>query len=611
MHTLAHFIVMFTFLTGTSLIFGEVGVLPVSETKAISKDLTKNDSQAIHLDQDAIFLAWGAREKALSAGELHWDVLDDSISPVWYSKDDIQKNDKEVGNRDSFSSRLRFNKMRVRFDGECVPLLNVLSFDEAFHSGFLKQDSISILQPYTVVIDSEWSRHLWSRRGEHGPLFLTTHRQESLHAESASLFQRPVRLLLVDAALWALRPLSLPGRPLQYERCSILSERPLYGGQKCLAIQEQTTSDSIPVTRTYWIDPSRGFVIVRMLHSVNKVLQSQLDIQYELSKERDLWLPSQWSALQLDKHGDVQQFASAIRVKFEENSHPIETFQIDIPHNARQIFKDWGQEPHQSFHLEERPEIERRWERAGQFRIVRHFFLKLTTWPWTLVTLLGIWGLLALVRRLLPSRFQNMTSGRRTNVRKRIMGVILITLIAFLLRDMHFLQPPTEDILQEYDDIWTLGRELRKQHVTESEWNRFAEQAQQRINEFEEFCHQKQAGETTSKIERSEMEVRSLLLVIGQKHLSAMLQHGRQKAVSEEIELDQFFKDAKGSLFMRRIIYKKPAKNDFWILESMVLLGTGTIVCALFFYFRRRKLTNRVISFQQKEECSTKGQERL
>jgi hypothetical protein len=332
-----------------------------------------------------------------------------------------------------------------------------------------------------------------------------------------------------------------------------------------LAVKERIRLGTLVETRTYWIDPSRDHVIVRMLYSVNDVPRSQLDIRYDLPSGEAAWVPCQWSGLQFGLDAQVSHLATAVRTGFQRKAIPASVFQAELPVGSRRVFPDWEQTPHRTLHLEEGPEIEQRWKLESRWLLSGRSLLKFAAWPWIIVTLVSSWGALILVHRALSSRHGTRSSISSTVLRRQLLGIILASLIAFLFRDAAISHPSLQEIHQELADTWTLGRELRQQYPTEIKWNAYCEEAEKRVQnllvELAIADRRLQADQATSRQQWNEVEARKALFTVAREHLPAMLRDRQQMTVSQEAQLAQCLNDAKELLSKDSLVEAGQQRN--------------------------------------------------
>jgi hypothetical protein len=91
--------------------------------------------------------------------------------------------------------------------------------------------------------------------------------------------------------LWSFRPFLPRTLPAELKKFNLLPETNLFQGRECLVLQYMpTTENKIEI----WIDPSKGYSIVRKLFTNGDQIGSQLDIDYLFDAKSEIWIPEEW-----------------------------------------------------------------------------------------------------------------------------------------------------------------------------------------------------------------------------------------------------------------------------------------------------------------------------
>src|SRR5690606_15675392 len=153
----------------------------------------------------------------------------------------------------------------------------------ALWSGFEQPTTPPPPLPYILLREPERVAHFWGRRDEHYPRALIVPMdalQKRTPAQRLELEMPEV----ADAALLALRPLSLAVDPPQSGRCVLLPGSSRMGGTDCVVVEESLQGKSPKRMRRYWLDASRDFVPLRVLDLENGIATRHWEFEYSEAK---------------------------------------------------------------------------------------------------------------------------------------------------------------------------------------------------------------------------------------------------------------------------------------------------------------------------------------
>lgn len=205
---------------------------------------------------------------------------------------------------------------RYRLDGECRSNLNFgvsfTSWDEwnekrsrerrfqaALYSRFEGDYSGSARQPYTAIITERKRIEWWQPRADaFSKCVVTAAHDQWLLANLPGLLDTPLTSGVFDSFRLAIHP-----RLLQHgsaEGATLIDEHPRIGGRECVVLEEPLPHTGGKTKRRLWVDPSKGFVVVRcFLHGADGALRRQVDVEYEPAGD-ELWLPRTIKILRMD-----------------------------------------------------------------------------------------------------------------------------------------------------------------------------------------------------------------------------------------------------------------------------------------------------------------------
>lgn len=123
------------------------------------------------------------------------------------------------------------------------------------------------------------------------------------------------------------------------ELCSMEGEVTIRG-HRCRKLIEHTQIDDVILSRSFFVDPEREWIVVRYIGECGEHPSVQFDIDYQQSSEGQ-WTPHQWTVMRMDfRDRPIQNFATVKVAHLEINQEPCEiSFEIDKPVGTWSI--DW------------------------------------------------------------------------------------------------------------------------------------------------------------------------------------------------------------------------------------------------------------------------------
>jgi RNA polymerase sigma factor (sigma-70 family) len=128
------------------------------------------------------------------------------------------------------------------------------------------------------------------------------------------------------AILLALRPFSLASTGLIFNHLAIGPKQTNVNGVDCMVVQDDRGAGF-----TLWIDPKKGFAIVRCVLEEQRWKRWELNVDWDLGDAKE-WLPQRWEFVDFDPDGSVRSRSVGFDVRYELNKAlPDSTFEIDYP----------------------------------------------------------------------------------------------------------------------------------------------------------------------------------------------------------------------------------------------------------------------------------------
>lgn len=276
--------------------------------REIDEPLSYSESQMQTVDlRDAptdvtveqVFAAWSAREQRVLDAQLRWKS--DWHEAVGLSEflAGIVSTDPSL---EAQSNTALLHQSTVRFDttwwnrevpttrgGRPITLRDDPKYQRLVATCFKSQPttpmqySIILNEAERVDYTADWQGE--SRRADVQSL---THAAGTVDGNLKDLFHSPLQLVF--------RPLSPCGFGIVPKDCRIVAQASFANGVDCVLVEESRGQDDQRLTRRFWVDPQRDFVVVRYIGQRGGVSKEQLDVQYE-RYEHQRWLPSRWSAI--------------------------------------------------------------------------------------------------------------------------------------------------------------------------------------------------------------------------------------------------------------------------------------------------------------------------
>lgn len=175
-----------------------------------------------------------------------------------------------------------------------------------------------------VLINPQREMHFWAQEGAahtSGVVLAAGQRNRSLDIHSSAALHTK----LLDALRLAVHPSSGLRQTDLEENHQVLSQRAIVDGRPCLVIEEPCGNGR------FWIDPSRGSVVVRrLLIGIKNSVPWQFDIDYDRHAD-GVWIPVKLSALRMNSFGDAYDQISIIRESGSLNVEVPQTPTWDFP----------------------------------------------------------------------------------------------------------------------------------------------------------------------------------------------------------------------------------------------------------------------------------------
>ena len=287
---------------------------------------------------EAIFADWAARKAQMPSGDFEWRVVQQIRSPTFGALSVAE--DVPVAMSKPRLLRTQFDASSFRLEGGSLPAV-LLSQSASFSSiptsataegqfraamaaRFALPGPVEKPQPYTVLINSHREIHFWAQKGEahaSGVVLAAGQRNRSLDEHAAAALHAK----LLDAMQFAVHP-SFGIRQADWEEnCRMLDEHAVVEGRPCLVIEESHGSGR------FWIDPSRGSVVVRrLLVGTDNSVQWQYDIDYDRNAD-GVWMPVKLNVLRMNTFGDAYDQISIIRESGSLNVETPQALTWDVP----------------------------------------------------------------------------------------------------------------------------------------------------------------------------------------------------------------------------------------------------------------------------------------
>lgn len=162
-----------------------------------------------------------------------------------------------------------------------------------------------------------------------------------------------VREAEVAPLLLTYRPLHPVIGKIDPKRSEVLPQKRQIGEHVCLILQVNSPSG---VVDTYWVDPSRDYIILRYTSAFQGRDSVRLDIEYERNQFNE-WVPKKWRRALVDENGQPRLTKEASMTRSEVNvSIPAAEFAFDFP-DGTVVFDQSGgnQSRPQTYWVGERP----------------------------------------------------------------------------------------------------------------------------------------------------------------------------------------------------------------------------------------------------------------
>lgn len=179
---------------------------------------------------------------------------------------------------------------------------------------------------YLTAFDGSNSKELWEYGENHSKSWpQAIIRGAGSHANSGLARLAPI-LVTVRGGTSGMQPQNLDN----YE---ITGQTLLIGNRLSIELRQRIGPTS--VENRLWLDPSRDFVLVRMVRSEKGIVTTKLDIMYEHWELR-LWLPKKWELVHSDANGALTRSYSCHLTDFEINPKvPGDLFDLQFPNGTR------------------------------------------------------------------------------------------------------------------------------------------------------------------------------------------------------------------------------------------------------------------------------------
>lgn len=222
-------------------------------------------------------------------------------------------------------------------------------FDRALYSGF-RDEELGVRNPqrFKAVCDGQSRRNIWEANETQyarGVVVRPTSTGGIDWISFNALFQGEFDLdsLVYQPLLLAYRPFHPCYAGVQEKSCRLLEKPSVIDGHACLVMREGVPGDlQKGLTRSYWLDPARGYRVLRYIGAGPGVPGVQFDIEYE-GDDASGWNPSKWSVMCIptDERDPIQEFATFEMTDLKLN-FPIEaaTFHAEFPSGSWVIDMD-------------------------------------------------------------------------------------------------------------------------------------------------------------------------------------------------------------------------------------------------------------------------------
>ncbi len=181
-------------------------------------------------------------------------------------------------------------------------------------------------QPEVSVVDGNVGKHLFSEGSPY-----TAVPSATVHGTSRI---EPTRTL--TPFFMTFRPMILG--PFKISEFSLTGRRDVIDGKRCLELQ-RNKGDSI---RRLWVDPSRGFLIIRSVNTRNERVRSRGNYEYRQHASGE-WVPSQWDLVTFGNDGSFQESvrASVNSYSLNESIEPAQ-FELEFPKGTHVVSEAKG-----------------------------------------------------------------------------------------------------------------------------------------------------------------------------------------------------------------------------------------------------------------------------
>lgn len=145
----------------------------------------------------------------------------------------------------------------------------------------------------------------------------------------------------VDARLDRLQPLLMTWRALMagmrgfdLDGFRLVGATTVIDKRTCLELQQRLPVGPEAENRL-WVDPARGFVVVRYLATRKGIVKTKLDVRYGPDKQAG-WVPKEWQIIFNDPRGELRKsFAAALNNHALNGPIPSTEFQLEFPPGTR------------------------------------------------------------------------------------------------------------------------------------------------------------------------------------------------------------------------------------------------------------------------------------
>jgi hypothetical protein len=105
--------------------------------------------------------------------------------------------------------------------------------------------------------------------------------------------------LLYQALMIALRPFHPLYGGVDPSRCELLQDVAVIRGRRCLCVRESPGDSQLHMSRRFWVDSERDFVVMRYIGEAPGQPTIQIDIDYD-HRAPQCWLPSSWHVIRVE-----------------------------------------------------------------------------------------------------------------------------------------------------------------------------------------------------------------------------------------------------------------------------------------------------------------------